>query len=685
MTSDGIPHGGGSASHGTEILWDAYGVPHIFADDHPSLFYACGYAQMEAHAELLVRLYAQARGRAAEYYGADYLEDDRWVHTNGIPTRAAEWTGRQSPEFAPLLESFASGLNCWAEQHAESLSSAARSALPLSATDVLAHGMRVINYEWQASRLKVEGRLAGLFEPPKGSNGWAISPARTKSGNAMLLSNSHLPWTDRDTYFEVQLTAPGVTSYGAVWVGFPVLRQCFTECLGWTQTTNNPNTTTLYHLICPDSDSYVLDGEIHPFTVENHLLRLSEVDGTLREEMLPVRRSAHGPVVIDRGGVTVALRVAALDRPRMFEQFWRMGLARNLEQFNEAMRMQQLPFFNTMYADADGHIMYVYNAASPRRSEGDHLFWQGAVPGDRSELIWSDEIVPYDELPKVIDPPTGWVQNCNDSPWTCTHPMPLDPDQFAPHLAPQPALNHRAQRSIRMLSEADGITLSELKGMKMSTRAEAADHFVDDLVAAARASGRPKAVGAAVILEAWDRNAETDSEGAFLFFRFLKAAGDGFSGVGGYSVAADPEHPLTTPRGFADPDRAAELLHTVAESVEAEYGTLHVPWGEVVRFRRGGLDLPANGAPGEMGAVRTAIPGPFEQGTAEINSGDTFYAVVEFADPVRGEVLLAYGNWSRPGSPHVEDQLELASKKQMRPILRSRGEIEAALANRTVF
>ena len=153
------------------------------------------------------------------------------------------------------------------------------------------------------------------------------------------------------------------------------------------------------------------------------MIRVRQPDGSHRDEALHIRRALHGPVVVDRDGVTCALRVAALDRPCMFEQFWRMGLARNLEDFHEAMRMQQLPFFNTMYADRDGHIMYVYNAASPRREEGDHLYWQGAVPGDRSDLIWSDAIVPYDDLPRVVDPPGGWVQNCNDSPWTCTYPM----------------------------------------------------------------------------------------------------------------------------------------------------------------------------------------------------------------------------------------------------------------------
>ena len=76
---------------GTEILWDRYGIPHIFAPDHSSLFYAYGYAQMEAHAELLMRLYAQARGRGAEFYGEQYLADDRWVRTNGLPALAKQW------------------------------------------------------------------------------------------------------------------------------------------------------------------------------------------------------------------------------------------------------------------------------------------------------------------------------------------------------------------------------------------------------------------------------------------------------------------------------------------------------------------------------------------------------------------------------------------------------------------
>src|SRR5689334_12823305 len=107
----------GAPLNGTEILWDTWGVAHIFAPDHPSLFHAYGYAQMEAHSELLLRLYAQARGRGAEIYGEQYLEADRWVRTNGIPARAREWAKGQSLQFGPLILSFVDGLNTWAKEH----------------------------------------------------------------------------------------------------------------------------------------------------------------------------------------------------------------------------------------------------------------------------------------------------------------------------------------------------------------------------------------------------------------------------------------------------------------------------------------------------------------------------------------------------------------------------------------
>ena len=670
---------------GTEILWDRFGIPHIFAPDHASLFYAYGYAQMEAHSELLIRLYAQARGRAAELYGEQYLGSDRWVRINGIPERAKQWAAQQAPEFGPLLTGFVEGLNAWGQEHRGALSAHAKAALPLTVEDVLAHGLRIIHYDWLVNASKVESRVKRAASDVHGSNEWAIAPAHSANGHSMLMSNSHLEWADMHTYFEVQLTAPGVTSSGAVWIGFPVLRQCFTDYLGWTQTTNNPNGADLYRLTLKDG-GYTLDGEVHQFEVSQQSIHVLQKDGTKRDEPLTIRKSEHGPLVVDRAGTAIALRVTALDRPRMFEQFWKMGLARNFAQFQDAMRMQQLPLFNTAYADRDGHIMYLYNAAVPIRARGDHQFWAGVVPGDQSELIWApSKIVPYDQLPKVIDPPTGWVQNSNDPPWTSAYPMLLDSAKFPAYIAPPTGITTRAQRGIRTLSVPNKLTFEDVKAAKLSTHVETADHFVDDLIAAAHKLGTDRAKKAAEVLAKWDRAADNESDGTLLFYRFLVGAGNNFRNLGGYAIPSDEHKPLDTPHGFADPARAVLLLDTVAADIEKQYGTLHVKWGDVLRLRRGSSDLPGNGAPSMMGAIRTVDFGPFVNGKTEATHGDTYYAVIEFSTPVHAEALLGYGNWSKEGSKHVDDQIPLFSKKQMRPVWRARNEIEANLESRKVW
>lgn len=669
---------------GTEILWDRYGVPHIFAPDHGSLFYAYGYAQMEAHSELLLRLYAQARGRGAEFYGEPYLAADRWVRTNGIPETAKQWAAGQSPAFGPLIESFVHGLNAWASEHKADLSPEAQRVLPVSVEDVYAHCLRVIHYDWIINPGKLQGRLARADVEPHGSNEWAIAPSRSATGKAILMSNSHLQWGDIHTYFEVQLTAPGVTSYGAVWVGFPVLRQCFTEYVGWTQTTNNPAESDLYRLVLKDG-GYLLDGQVKPFDTHTEVIKIREGNGALREERLAVRRSVHGPVVAERNGAPIAMRVAAIDRPKLFEQFWRMGLAKNLAEWQDGMRMQQLPLFNTAYADRDGHIAYVYNATLPVHPTGDYRYWQGVVPGDRSDLI-ATTIQPYDAIPKVIDPPTGWVQNSNDMPWTSVYPMLLDPAKFAAGFAAPQGITQRAQRGIRILSTAPAkMTFEDIKQWKLSTRVETADQFVDEIVATATAIGSGRAKRAAAVLATWDRQAEASSDGTLLFYKFMSAAGQGFEAIGGFKVPTDDRRPLETPRGFKDPVKAMTALDQVAGDVEKEFGSLNVKWGDVMRFRRGNADLPGNGAPSQLGAIRTIGISPFVNGKAEAVQGDTFYAVIEYSTPQRAEVLLNYGNWSKKGSKHIDDQLPLASRKQMRPMWRLKKDIEANLESRKTF
>ena len=97
----------GDTPDSTEILWDEWGVPHIFAHDSETLFYALGWAQARSHGDLLLELIGKARGRAAEYWGGpENLASDRWVRTMGVPARAERWYAAQG-SFQAYLDAFA--------------------------------------------------------------------------------------------------------------------------------------------------------------------------------------------------------------------------------------------------------------------------------------------------------------------------------------------------------------------------------------------------------------------------------------------------------------------------------------------------------------------------------------------------------------------------------------------------
>ena len=137
-----------SSKDRTEILWDKFGVPHIFAQEYDKLFYSFGWAQMKNHANLMLRLFAQSRGRASEYYGEQYIDSDKWVHTHNIPQRAKDWLELQKPAFKLYFESFVSGINDYAENFPKDIDVENQAVLPITSEDLLTHYQRVIIYHF---------------------------------------------------------------------------------------------------------------------------------------------------------------------------------------------------------------------------------------------------------------------------------------------------------------------------------------------------------------------------------------------------------------------------------------------------------------------------------------------------------------------------------------------------------
>jgi acyl-homoserine-lactone acylase len=150
-------------------------------------------------------------------------------------------------------------------------------------------------------------------------------------------------------------------------------------------------------------------------------------------------------------------------------------------------------------------------------------------------------------------------------------------------------------------------------------------------------------------------------------------------------VKYDPNRPLESAHGLADPASAAAALSAAAEQCRSLYGALDVKWGEVFRFASGNADLPGNGGPGGSGLFRTIAFSRREGNKYYAASGETIVCAIEFARTQRARCLLGYGNATQPGSPHLEDQLPLMVQKKLLPVYREKKEIEANLEVREAF
>jgi acyl-homoserine-lactone acylase len=466
-----VPAPAGVEVAAAEILWDDWGVPHIYAADAEGAAYAFGWAQMHSHGNAVLRLYGLARGRAAEYWGEAYVESDRLLHTIGLPAAGHAAVAAQSPGFRRFVEAFAAGVNDYARDHPDALDAGARRVLPIDAADVFAHAHRLL-FSFaaltggRAPIVGIDGMPAGAGP---GSNTWAIGPARSASGNAMLLQNPHLPWSEPFMrFYEAHIVAPGVEVYGATLLGLPVPAVAFNEHLGWSHTVNTVDVLDTYRLLLADG-GYRFDGQVRAFDLERQVLRVRGADGELRDDTLVVRRSVHGPVLMAPGDTgAVALRSTVWERHGALEQWWDMGRARDLDEFEAALRRLELAMFTVTYADRDGRVLYLFNGRIPRRPYGDFPTWQAEVRGDTSATLWTG-IHPYEALPRVLDPPSGFVQNANSPPWFPTLPSPLEPDSFPAYFAPDYLLV-REKRSLELLLGAGRITLEQLVEMRHSSQ-----------------------------------------------------------------------------------------------------------------------------------------------------------------------------------------------------------------------
>ena len=707
------------------IRRDTFGVPHIVAETEAAAGFGFGYAQAEDHAAEMARRFLAARGEAARHLGPAVLDADFAARRMDNIGEARRAMGTLDRTFREALEGFAEGYNLYVRQHrdalppwvieitgADALAYTRASAATAAASAAIVRALQqkypdgappppvprvaLDELDTESAGRRVESAGSRAFGPGEetalsdsdGSNAIALSGRKTTSGAAMLLGNPHLRW--QQLYWEAHVKVPGrLDFYGSTLVGYPWLRAGFNDRLGYVQTNNDPDNEDIYAfpLDAARPDHYLFEGKSRPLTRVDVAADVKRDDGSITTERRIYWRSHLGPIVHRNATTAFAYRSTALDAWRFFESFWRLSHARSLRDYLKTMSMRLSPTSNYTYADADGNILYLWNARIPKRVQ-DGTSYELDVPGATSRYVWKNLHAARD-LPQLLNPPGGYIQNANNAPWYVSLRQPIDPARY-PAYFERGELALRPQLALDMLEAREKFSVDDLTRLKYDTRLLLAERVKPALLAAIAARPAPaeELVQARSVLEAWDGRASARSRGAVLFQRFWETYRAGVRQP--FAEPWDAARPSQTPRGIANPEAALEHLVEAVKWTRAAYGSADVAWGDANRYRFGDLDLPGEGATGQLGAFRVQqydaperkdsavrVAGWAEADRQLAGFGDAWVLLVHFTRPLQAFSVLAYGQTADRSSPHSRDQIRIFAGRELRPAWFTEAEVVA--------
>lgn len=674
------------------IRRDTWGVPHVLGETDPDAAFGLGYAHAEDDFETLQQALFASRGRAAALEGRRAAKIDYVTALLGVREDVEErYEEDLAPETRALVEGYADGVNLYAATHPEEVEPG---FLPATGEDVVAGFVQKTPFFYgldETLRAVFEGTIGegdasaesaaedgaarsergdaprlALFPrgfSTRGSNAFAVAPSRSAEGRTHLAVNSHQPWDGPVAWYEAHVKSrEGWNAAGGVFPGSPVVLHGHNADLGWALTVNQPDQVDVYRLELHPEDPYRYryDGEwreLERGTAEIEVALLGPFTWTAEREVL---RSVHGPVLRTEEE-TYAIRYAGAGDLRAVEQWYRMNRARSFGEWTSAMKMRAIPSFNAVYADRAGNVHFLYNALLPMRKEA---YGEGGVlPGDTSEAVWTD-FLPYERLPQVTNPPSGFVLNCNSSPFQATvGPGNPDPADYPERLGVDRRMTNRARRARELLAADEQISAEEFRSLKYdvaySERSEPAA-LVEELLAE-RPFDEPLLEEAAELLAGWDLRTEAGSRHAAIGVLTLRAV-------------------LLAERKGEPVPGLVESLREAAEHLETHFGRLDPRWEEVLRIRRDELDLGLSGGPDVLHAVYSDFA---EDGRLVGHTGDSYVLLAHFDEEgVDSESLHQYGSaMGRPDSEHYADQARLfAERGRTKPVWTSEAAIRENLA-----
>ncbi len=569
--------------------------------------------------------------------------------------------------------------------------------------------LRVFTLATQAVRITKEALKTGSsdgipvatlqdgVEAGEGSNNWAVAPARSTTGRAILANDPHRAYSTPSLRYIAHLVTPDMNVVGAGEPGLPGISIGHNGTIAFGLTIFNLDQEDLYayDLNPANPNEYRYQNRWEPMTV---LHEDAQVKGAPNAS-LELKFTRHGPVIyIDaEKNRAYAVRSAWME-PGMAPYFGSIDYmrAKNWDQFLAAMNRWGAPTENQVYADKSGNIGWVPGGLAPKRPNWDGLL---PVPGD-GRYEWAG-FWDRDELPSAYNPAPGWITTSNEMNLPAGYPYKERKIGF------EWTNPSRHMRLVELMQQKSRISIEDSMRMQndyLSIPARRLGALLQPLSAS-----DAKTNAALVQLSRWDYVESAESgEAALMEVWISRHLGNAFKKAVLQDSAAEA---IPTPdmavmlamledpaKSFGDPVKRDQLLLTSLAAAYAEMEKLQGPdpskwqWG---RLHHSQPPHPLAAAVDDVMRLKLTV-GPLPDGGSTYTPNQSAYATSDFlrTNGPSFRVIVDVGNWDNsravnmpgqsgdPMSPHYRDLAPLWLKGDYFPLLYTRGKIEKATEKR---
>lgn len=674
------------------IIRDNWGVPHIYGKSDADCAFGIMYAQCEDNFWQLEETFIRTLGRSSELYGDKNLESDASIALFECVKKGKQFYAAADPFLKSLCNAAASAINYYLYKHKNIEQRLLHHYEPwfflvTSPASPANHGIsrnEMRNNFAFADKEKPIGLTEWLQQKESGSNTMAVSPSKTIAGKSMLLINPHVAFFGDGQRYEAHLISEqGLNVSGFAIFGTFYIWSGFNSKAGWSHT----NTASDYEDVYLEHFNHRSDPSLYQYGNEfkkdiewRDTLFYKEGD-QLKNKIYSFRKTLHGPVLAKHDSLFVTIKNAA-DNPALYIlQSWRMCKSKNLKEFTAAMNTAQLTT-NTSYADKFGNIAYWHGNAIPKRNM--NFDWRSPVDGSDPATEWNG-MHTMNEIVHVINPSSGWIQNCNSTPYQAAGSSSPKKESYPLYMSYEDA-NFRSEEAIRLLSSTDKLSYEAFQKLVVSNRLPMMADWLPDIITAydkevlQNPSLKVRLKDVVDTLRNWDYRYSINSQATTIGVAFYYAYVAWVRQQDGVSRGATKVNRFTKAFALSDSE-AVKILQNGVEDLIKNYGTAFIPWGNINRLQRihtsGTLEkfddnkpsLAVAAVPGMMGSL-FAFNTRTDAGQKKMYgiSGSTYVAVVEFGKKIKATSIHYFGESADPLSPHYFDQAPLYAQGKFKPV-----------------